>query len=62
MINVTFYISLNSFFFLDDWNTALANLNQLVDPISEQSLSGAIRLYISAPKDAQAEVDYFTKV
>ena len=40
----------------------MANVNQLVDPLSEQSLSCAIRLYISAPKDAQAEVDHFVKV
>ena len=46
----------------DDWSTAMANVNQLVDPLSEQSLSCAIRLYISAPKDAQAEVDHFVKV
>ena len=49
-------------FLTDDWSSGMASMNQLVKPMSEQSLSCAIRLYISAPKDAQAEVDYFTKV
>lgn len=45
----------------EDWSTALATLNQIVPIIPEQSLSCSIRLYISAPKDAQAEVDMFMK-
>ncbi|KAL4217270.1 Nephrocystin-3 [Mactra antiquata] len=45
----------------EDWSSALANLNQIVPIIPEQSLSCTLRLYVSAPKDAQGEVDMFMK-
>ncbi|XP_060562366.1 nephrocystin-3-like [Ruditapes philippinarum] len=45
----------------EDWSSALATLNQIVPIIPEQSLSCSLRLYISAPKDAQSEVDMFMK-
>ncbi|KAH3749787.1 nephrocystin-3-like [Dreissena polymorpha] len=44
-----------------DWSSALENLNQIVPIIPEQSLSCALHLYISAPRDAQGEVDTFMK-
>ncbi|KAK3582860.1 hypothetical protein CHS0354_012470 [Potamilus streckersoni] len=45
----------------EDWSTALANLTQIVPTIPEHALSNTLRLYISAPRDCQAEVDIFTK-
>lgn len=46
---------------VEDWSSVMTSLTKIIPSLPEHALSPVIRIYVSAPRDTQVEVEIFQK-